>query len=657
MKIRHLTRILPAVLLLTVVACSDDLTDDSSTSLLPLRGGREGAAPAFQWTRAEDMATHATFIRNFGVGYSYNAVKGEFCNWRDIRCQVVDRNYCDFIDNMYGAKFYTYVPVSSVNCFTEFRWSQRDYVSTANMSFREEVDLGFYEGTRRKTQYVVENGVEESFYFLLREEQLLYDLKLNYNELLHAFYCDTLKGGIKTTPLLTASFREAVDHLRWADPADMAVVDSFINVWGTHVIVESFLGGLIDVELNNYVWRYKTTGYDHEITTEEFLGEYEKKEDERKKDGFTWIEHGKLKINARGGDQSTLTNLLGDYQHDGKATFSIDGIKQWRNSIFYDPKDEIASNIEMTDMRVVPIWWFIEYIDEDLAERVQAVVEQDIDLQRKLLGERNFFSVSFPLRYPKATCQVQTATDQWETFTREDSDSIPMVVNIVSGGRVVATVSEEVFNRRIDTVRVEKRDTLWQYTIRPVFIGGTGYVLDSIMTGVKIDSVDVVRRDSLPLWVAYPVYEGVVNQACGVGVDPKNNAYDVSWINGRYSVKQRKNMDANVVAQNKMFYINMGRVDVEPADGVVYEKSYPMAYYELSGGIRSDGSYQSTPLLVRKEGPDFFILTPQGGLTNIVGFTLAPSVSKEAGGIPYYYYRRNDNYHYIYNPNEMRYEE
>jgi hypothetical protein len=82
-----------------------------------------------------------------------------------------------------------------------------------------------------------------------------------------------------------------------------------------------------------------------------------------------------------------------------------------------------------------------------------------------------------------------------------------------------------------------------------------------------------------------------------------------------------------------------------------------MAYYELSGGIQSDGTYQSTPLLVRKEGSEFFILTPQGELNNIVGFTLDPSASKEINGQRYYYYRRNDNYHYIYNPNEIRYED
>ena len=601
MKVLHLTSAL-LVVVLTLTACSDELTDE----LTGASAGQLSEQP-FQWTRAQDVATHATFIRNFGVGYSYNAVKGEFCNWRDIRCQVVDRNYCDFLERTYGGKYYYYEPTSSVNHFSQFRWSQRDYVSQSHMSFREEVDLGFYNGTRQKEQYVVENGVEESFYYLLREEQLRYDLQLDYSSLLNSY-----RRGVES--LLTSSFRDAVNHLMLADPEDIAVVDSFVNVWGTHVIVEAFLGAKLDIELSNYVWRYKDTGYDHELTAEEFLGECEKKEEERQKDGFTWIEHSKLTINAKGGDQSTLTGLLGDYQFDGKATFSTEGIEKWRKSIHYDPNNELASNIEMVDMRVVPIWWFIEYIDEDVADRVHAAIEQDVEMQRKLLGEKNFFSVKFPIRYPEATCQVQTQSGEWTTLTRRDSGDEPQVVNIVSGGRVVATVCKE-----------------------PVIEN----------THIQNDSTDIWVTDTTKvLWVAYPVYEGVVNQLCGVGVDEQKRVFDVQWLNGHRTLKRRKAYNGDdAVATGKYFYINLGQVDTEADNSVSYAPASAMAYYELSGGIQYDGNYRATPLPVTKEGADFIIRTDDPTLTNIVGFTYDADQ---------HIYRRNSNYHYIYNPNEMR---
>ena len=616
MRFKQLTYTMLAVLTMTVTACSDELTDE----LTGARAGQLSEQP-FQWTRSADVATHASFIRNFGVGYSYNAVKGEFCNWKDIRCQVVDRKYCDHIEKTYGAKYYNYVPASTVNYFSEFRWSQRDYLANANMSFREEVDLGFYEGTRRKDQYIVENGVEESFYYQQREEQLLYDLQLDYNSLLTAASYDF-------PDLLTMSFRDAVNHLMLADPEDIAVVDSFVNVWGTHVIVEAFLGAKLDIELSNYVRRYKDVGHEHEITTEEFLGELEKKEDERRQDGFTWIEHGKLTINAKGGDQSLLTNLLGDYQYDGKATFSTDGIEKWRKSIHYDPDNELASNIEMTDMRVVPIWWFIEYLNEDVADRVHAAIEQDVEMQRKLLGEKNFFSVKFPISYPKATCEVQTESGEWTTLTRRDSGDDPQVVNIISGGRVVATVCKEIC---VDSTRVYSDSMLVK--------------TDSLQYWVH-DTIGHWERDTMNLWVAYPVYEGVVNQMCGVGVDEQKRVFDVKWLDGRRTLRRRKAYNGeDAVATGKYFYINLGQVDTDADNNVSYAPASAMAYYELSGGIQYDGNYRATPLPVTKEGADFIIRTDDPTLTNIVGFTYDADQN---------IYRRNSNYHYIYNPNEMR---
>jgi hypothetical protein len=591
MKVFHLTSALLAVVVLTLTACSDELTDE-----LTGKNAGQPSAPAFQWTRAADVATHSTFIRNFGVGYSYNAVKGEFCNWKDIRCQVVDRNYCNFLENTYGSKFkyYRYEPTTGVNHFSKFDWSQRDYVTYSKMSFREEVDLGFYSGTRRQVQYVVENGVEESFYYQLREERVLYDLQLDYNELLHVFQRDSIPQ------LLTASFRDAVDHLVYSDPTDIAVVDSFINVWGTHVVVEAFLGGKLDVELSNYVWRYKDTGYNYELTAKEFLDMCEQKEEERKQEGFTWIEHGKLNISARGGDQSTLTGLLGEYQYDGKATFSTAGIEQWRNSITYDPNNELASNIEMVDMRAVPIWWFIAYIDENVAERVQAAVEQDVELQRKLLGEKNFFNTSFPIRYDTLGCEVQTQTGEWTTYKRVNNDADnPIVVNIESGQRIVATVCRE------------KISTDWY-------------------------------------WVAYPVYEGVVNQACGVAVDDRKQVYDVSWVNGVSSVTPRYKSGRPVTTDATHFYVSLGRIELEPDSTLTYEPSHPMPYYALSGGIQYDGTYRTTALPVTKQRANYIIHNADSTLTDIVGFSYDEKLKA---------YRRQDKYTYIYNPNEMRYEE
>ena len=99
------------------------------------------------------------------------------------------------------------------------------------------------------------------------------------------------------------------------------------------------------------------------------------------------------------------------------------------------------------------------------------------------------------------------------------------------------------------------------------------------------------------------------------------------------------------MATGKYFYINLGQVDTDADNSVSYAPASAMAYYELSGGIQYDGNYRATPLPVTKEGADFIIRTDDPTLTNIMGFTYDADQ---------HIYRRNSNYHYIYNPNEMR---
>ena len=232
---------------------------------------------------------------------------------------------------------------------------------------------------------------------------------------------------------------------------------------------------------------------------------------------------------------------------------------------------------------------------------MHAAIEQDVEMQRKLLGEKNFFNTTFPMRYDTLRCEVQTQSGQWTICERVNSDADdPIVVNIESGQRIVATVSREK-------------------------ISGYWY------------------------WVAYPVYEGVVNQACGVGVDDDSIVYDVSFINGVSSVTPRYTSSGSPVTTNAtQFYMSMGRIEVEPDSTINYAPSHPMPYYELSGGIQYNGTYRSTALPVNKQGANYIIRYDNPSLTDIVGFSYDEKLKA---------YRRQDKYTYIYNPNEMRYEE
>jgi hypothetical protein len=223
-------------------------------------------------------------------------------------------------------------------------------------------------------------------------------------------------------------------------------------------------------------------------------------------------------------------------------------------------------------------------------------------LQQELLGNWNFFDTSFPMRYPKAACQYRNTSGNWQRHERTDVDA--MVVNIESGGRYVATVCHESIN-------------------------------------------------GLNLWVCYPIYEGRVNLACGVGVDSDQMAYDVKWVGGKVTVKPR-----NEVAADR-FYITNGAVRVKPTEGVTYAESHALPAVAVAGGVQPDGSYRSTVYPVMKDGCRF-VFNSKGLLSNVVGWRLSDEfINQPVANIApntIVTYTHEDHYTYIYNPNEIKYE-
>lgn len=566
-------------------ACTgdDDLFEDSFAELLDdVSGGGN-----FQWTRSEDMETHQEFLRNFGVGYSYNAVRGSYCEWQDIRCQVLNRAMLLDMQNTTGDDILRTDQTQFESLKSSFQYSFRDYVVNMDIDSKEEIDLGLYNSSKRKKQHFIEDGVQESYYYTLSEKLILAHQFVGWANV-QALYPQKRE-------MLTESFRNAVLHLVDEEDYNVASVDSFVNVWGTHVIVEAWLGGAIHVDLMNNMWRWTALSKDSAWTTKEFLGIVADTENRRKTSNeYRWTEHSRLDILARGGDQQSLTGLLGKHRYDGTREFSTEGINVWRSSLNYDPDDERGSNVELVDMKVLPIWDFAALISPRAAFRLKANITQDAALQQQLLGDKNFFAASFPIRYESATCQWRKDTGTWQQATRSDSNAEPMIVNIMSGGRYVAIVCHETI-------------------------------------------------DNKSMWVCYPIYEGRLKLACGIGVDDGGNVYSVRWIGGVVNV-----LSLDKITESPNFYINEGAVGVDPMESVTYPDYQALPYIELSGGVKPDGSYAATAYSVKKEGEDFLLLAP-AGLTDIVGFT---DTGESSGD--YHIYKRNDNYVYIYNQNEIK---
>jgi hypothetical protein len=568
-----------------LVACQQEQLDETPT-MVP-------AKESFQWTRAEDVETRKAFMRNFGVGYSYNAVRGEYCNWEDIRCQVINRERCDWAYNVSGAsKLYYSIYETGYQCTAKYAYSHRDYITAFDVSTYGQVDMALYNGEKHKRQYVLEDGVEENFYFIIDEMVTLGRQSLDARSIMAI-------AKYSMEEVLTASFRDAVAHLSQMPDDDFASVDSFTNVWGTHVIVDASLGGRLHIDLQNQMFRYKDNMQEYQYTSQDIASFYQKREETRKAmEEYKMLTDAKLSVTAFGGDQSSLRGLLGEYRYDGTRDFSTEGISTWTQSLHFDLTDESASNVEMVSMEVVPIWDFIAVLDEDVAKRVKAYVQNDAKTMQAQLGERNFFSAQFPVKYPQATCMYHDENGEWTSFTRYDSDNEPMVVNVVSGGRYIATVCHEKFNNR------------WY-------------------------------------WVAYPIFDGKVKLACGLGVREDDNTFwNVRWKNGLLFTDE-VTYPSGLKPAGDTFYINGGVLAMEPDEGVDYVDCQILPYVELSGGVRPDGSYQGSVYNVRKMGTEFRCYAPHD-----LDIPLISWETKTEDGTQYWL--RRPEYTYIYNPKELK---
>ncbi len=577
--------ILPSLIALSLAlaACDKDAGLLSQATQQASVSETDDDTTAFRWVRSKDLSTRNSFIKTFGVGYSYNAVRGEYCNWKDIRCQVVSRSELRKYEKDNSYKLFHSYQMEQVSSTFNFYYSLRDYVANVTIDSKKEINLGLYNGKFRKTQYVIENGVQQKIYYVRNDYRELGNQHLEEDNIITAIDDGDLE-------LLTTSFINAVYHIADTEQENFAVVDSFINVYGTHVITNASLGGTLKIDIHNDVWRFSDDASEEEWSQQDFLFAYSDREEKRKNSAlFKFLDNSRVEISAVGGDQSTLSNILGATKYDGSRDINLDAIDHWTQSLVYDPDNEAASNVELINMQVTPIWRFIEPLDEEVAIRVKAAILQDAAILQSLLGDRTFFSTSFSVNYPQISCQYRHSTGEWKTYT----ETSPSVVNIVANGKYVATVCHETI-------------------------------------------------DSLDLAIAYPIYEGVINLACGLGVDTSGTAYRARWINGNIHLLELAPED---VPQTSVFYVNAGEITLTKRDDIIYSPSTAYPYIELSGGVLPDGGYSSTPYPVTKSGKDFLCDAPSSLEKPIVGWTYDNGSSS---------WKRDSTYVYIFNPNELK---
>jgi|GEM_PF-6945955 len=584
-----------SLMVIAGISCSEDYLDDVIAEEMA-EGGEEKAG-GFVWTRAEDLPTEPILLRTIGVGFSYDALYGNYGSWEDVKCQIFNIN----APNM--KNFYTHSELrngrqTSCECYL----SMRDYVADIHIAANSKFSLGaLYESEARTRMDIVEDGYQEKIYYVLDEKSVLGEQWIETSNLLASMSYKGYEG------MFSKSFISAVEHVA-EHYKDQAVVDSFINIFGTHVITDAQIGGRLHIDIVTDKWRYYDIGANDYETSEKIMGSITSGKTKTEDSLYVLKDNSTINIEAFGGNQSYIYSISGKMNYNDLLPTANEQVDKWRASLKYDESQWNKSNTSIVDMEVEPIWKFMAIIDDSAAVAVQATVLQDYSLLISSLGRNNFFSTSFPVKNQKLWYRYKK-NNSWKIGEVEDSESNPMIALIVSEGQYVAAVCHE-----------------------------------------KINDKD--------LWVAYPIYEGKLNQACGLGVtDDLKAAYKVRWLNGACKLTETTipdGFDGN-------FYINNGKVTLEKDEYANYWKGHPMPYVAINGGVTTNGSIDVKECFRVKKDRDIFHLDITISWSSYInpfstmilqGWVLyeEPSMFSRKRK-----YMQDWNYTFIYNPTELDY--
>ncbi len=574
--------ILAAALLLCLAACSDDLTE------LPLAPD-DGAGAASVWHSPEVLTraqTQAYFLRDHAVGYSYNALEGRDCSIDDVRCQVVNRDELNRLADSSAYFLYTVNNEQQVSASGSVYHSVTEYVQNAFLKATAEAKITLIGGGEAKAKCnIFEDGVEDC---------LIVQASDNVTSGTYRMDAYAVAEVAQEHPeVLTAPFREAVRQVAAAPESQwLACVDSFINLYGTHVVTAAEMGGSLDVLVQVNEKRFKTKEeMDVELSADVLAGLFKGAWASNKTSAdYEFLQDARCNITVRGGDVSLLDRLTNLSAYSVAAT-DTSVLALWQRSVVFDANDFTKSTAAVIDMDFTPIY---ELVTEPVArKRLATVIDGDVQGLIDLMSNRNFVNVSFP--YNQREVNSVEGNGDFISFTDPD------VTDIIFAGRHVATICKE---------RV-----------------------------ADINAAKDVR-------VIYPIYEGRIQLANGLAWHD-GHAYRVAWRGEQCTVT-----DLGEQSYTSTVYVTAGVPSFTAYENIHYDATHLLPGLEFDTPFLPDGTFNDDAEIypVQKNGGYFYLINLYGSST--------------ITGIPHWSYdtqtkmmKRDDDYIYIYNPNEMHYVE
>lgn len=490
-------------------------------------------------THTRTAAEEQTMLRSHGVGFSFDAINGERCDVGSVRCQIVNLEALEEA----GAYDCSYEGHSQIKNNTSRSFAE--YNHNVNIGASVSGDVLIYKGSYQKVASIFEHALDTTICFTteMSEDAVEKTIDTNMLELL-----------LESEPeqYLSDNFLYAIDKLKRNGKDNIAVVDSFINIFGTHVITNASVGGKLQLDVISDRKAVTTLAMEKEVKEQSlklfFKEKVETMTEEELKAVTTLLENSEIHLSAVGGDLSKLNTLIANPSYSNTAA-TPDALYKWQESIDFDETDPWNNRCEMTDMDVTPIWEFIP--DKDVAAVVESRIIATAPTMQELYGNRNFINVEIPILPGMVSTNFAGTTKIIDN---------PWVTDVIAAHRHVATICKE-----------------WVPEITP----------------------------DNSVYVVYPIYENRIQMDAGLCVY-NGISYRVKWIYNRFEVEK----DTTKVNTDKV-YLTFGYLSSEKTNGADYTQGTLRIGYEWPGSIAVNGSIANKQDIctTRKFLGDFYLDT------------------------------------------------
>lgn len=540
MRIRARLHILFILTALTIAGCTDDPLPEEGPALSP-----ETDMSKFWYSRSRSAQENGVMMRHHALGFSYQAISGEKCNIGDVMCQVLNLDYLE--EN--GLCFRNDESETVGSSYVQRGIA--DYVHGTSWETSLSTDLVLYQGEKRKQHFLIET-INDSTLIMnnslgLRTNQLSIRLDLLLGT-------EDLPGELSEHPeeVLSENFRYALGKLK-ADRENVAVIDSFLNIFGTHVVTRVDIGGTCNLSVKTSKRFVSTYLEEQEYSKDAVNLFFKKMESVEKLSNQTSYKNlfktAEIDLRVRGGDLSHFDRLVANPNFDN-AQASYSNFDAWSNSLAQSVGKGWDEGAELIDMAVTPIYEFIP--DEDLAKRVKVRMEASAQDMRDLYGERNFTNAVINL--------PRSAHLAWYGV---DFDYMP---NTLTG------------------------NYSFRYGILHVIQDKTGAPSKVIAVTYLEYIPELESLEGLcEVYVTYPVYENRIQMTEGIAFVTDMTFYRVKWLYDRYELEEVEFYNSEPYLS---MYLYKGRLFLEKPDiaGEEWHETKVMPDYEWAGSINSNGT-------------------------------------------------------------------